>query len=224
MKLALGNVVIVGDEIQYLHRVQIQSSTAVSSAVAVAVNPPAPQVLAGATQLFTATVTNDQNGAGVIWTFSDTNCTAATCGTLTKNTTTAVIYTAPSSVPAPNNTVIVKATSNADGTKSGTATVKILPAIKVVFTPGFPSTLTHGTAGVPFSVNVTNDPANAGVIWSIPGGAGCTGSNCTALSAITPTSVTYTPPAAVPNPNTVTLTATSKTDPSQVAQLTITIN
>jgi len=224
VKLALGNVVIVGDEIQYLHRVQIQSSAAASSAVAVAVNPAAPQVPAGAVQQFTATVTNDQNGAGVNWDVSGPNCKADTCGTFSNKTTAAVTYTAPKSVPAPNDTVTVTATSIADGTKSGTATVKILPAIKVAFNLGFPPTLTHGTAGVPFSVNVTNDPANAGVIWSIPGGAGCTGSNCTALSAITPTSVTYTPPAAVPNPNTVTLTATSKTDPSQTAQLTITIN
>jgi hypothetical protein len=224
VKLALGSVVIVGDEIQYLHRVQIQNSATTGSALAIAINPAAPQVPIATTQAFTATVANDQNGAGVTWGLSGLNCAGAACGTLTSATTTTVTYTAPATGPNPNNTVTITATSKADSTKSGTATVTITPpALSVAIAPNPAPAATHGGPAISFTVTLQNDPTNAGVTWSLSGG-GCAGTTCGAFAASTPTSVTYNPPAVQPQPNTVTLTATSRSDQTKSDAVTISIN
>ena len=110
VNLALGSLVIVGDEIQYLQRVQIQSGVS-NSPVAVSVGPSTPQIPVGTTQAFTATITNDQNSSGVKWALSGPSCQASTCGTLTNETSTTVTYTAPGTQPSPNNTVALTATS-----------------------------------------------------------------------------------------------------------------
>jgi hypothetical protein len=223
--IALGNLVIVGDEIQYLQRVQIQSSVS-NAGVTVTVNPSAPQVPISATQSFTATVTNDLNGSGVNWTLSGPNCQAATCGTLTNQTTTTVTYTAPGSQPAPNNTTTLTATAKADSTKSGNATVTVIsapPPISVAITPNPAQPVTHGGAAVAFNTVVRNDSANAGVTWSVSG-AGCTGATCGTLTNSTPSAVSFTPPATVPNPSTVGLKATSNSNSRISDTVNITIN
>jgi hypothetical protein len=233
VKLALGSVIIVGQTIEYLERVQVQNSAAGASANAVTVTPatvslaisnPAPAT--PITQEFTAKVANDQNGAGVTWAVSGQNCKDTTCGTLTNRTTTTVTYTTPNTQPAPDNTVTLTATSIADTTKSGTAKITVTPpSISVAIKPPNPvPASTHGGAPSPFTVTVQNDPAGLGVTWLPPSGSGCAGSTCGTLSATTPTSVTYTPPAVKPSPNTVTLTATSNSDPTKSDSVTITIN
>jgi len=61
-----------------------------------------------------------------------------------------------------------------------------------------------------FIATITTTRRNHTVRWSLSG-AGCTGSACGTLSSTSSTSgtpVTYTPPATLPNPPTVTLTAT----------------
>ncbi len=78
---------------------------------------------------------------------------------------------------------------------------------------------------VSFTATVENDSSSKGVTWSLSGG-GCTGSACGTLSSATSqsgVSVTYTAPPSVPNPATVTLTATSITDPTKAATATITV-
>ena len=109
-----------GDEIQYLQRVQVQSSTS-PGAITVTVSPATVNTLwpslAGAppqTQKFTATVTNTTNTA-VTWAVSG----GSAYGTIDQTG----LYTAPSAVPA--GPVTVTATSQADTTKSGNATVDI---------------------------------------------------------------------------------------------------
>jgi len=225
VKLALGCVVIVGDMIEYLQRVQIQNS-ATGPTAAVTLNPAAPQVHAKDSQAFTATVAGDQNNAGVTWALSGTNCTGDTCGKLDKQTTTTVTYIAPDSPPSPNNTVTLTATSASDKTKSGSATITVLPpAIVVAISPKpAPSTIKAGdTTGTKFTATVTNDTTGAGVNWNVTG-AGCTGAICGILSVAADNSATYMPPATKPSPNTVTLTATSKTDNTKTDSVTITIN
>jgi hypothetical protein len=72
---------------------------------------------------------------------------------------------------------------------------------------------------------VANDSANKGVTWALSG-TGCSGVTCGAVSPATSASgtpVTYTAPAAPPNPATVTLTATSVADGTKSASTTITI-
>lgn len=76
-----------------------------------------------------------------------------------------------------------------------------------------------------FTATVHNDRHHRGVRWTLSG-TGCSGSACGTLSAGSSASgspLTYTAPAAVPNPATVTLTATSVSNTSKRATATITL-
>lgn len=94
------------------------------------------------------------------------------------------------------------------------------PPISVSVSPANPSV---GTGGVQnFTATLQSDFGNKGVTWSLSG-AGCSGSACGTLTNITPTTVTYTGPGSVPNPATVTLTATSVADTTKNGKATITV-
>lgn len=84
-----------------------------ATGIAVSVTPGAASLLASQTQQFTATVTGTAT-TGVTWSL------APAVGTIT----TGGLYTAPSNIPA-TQTVTVTATSIADATKSGAATVTL---------------------------------------------------------------------------------------------------
>jgi len=76
-----------------------------------------------------------------------------------------------------------------------------------------------------FTATVLNDPKNEGASWTLSG-AGCSGAACGMLSGTKSASgapVMYTAPAAVPNPPTVTLTATSVDDTTKSAKAAITL-
>ena len=90
--------------------------------VVVTVTPISTSVATGATQQLNAAVVGTSNTA-VIWKVQGAGCSAATCGTV--NSTG--LYAAPSAVPSPN-TVIVTATSTADPSKSGSASMAIFSA------------------------------------------------------------------------------------------------
>jgi hypothetical protein len=225
VKIALGSIVVVGDMIQYLQRVQVQNSATTGSQVVVAVAPSTAQVPVNATKQLTATVSNDQNSAGVTWSLSGPNCAGDTCGKLSGQTATTVTYAAPAVPPGPNITATITATSKADTTKSATATVTITPGpITVTISPKPAPPVSHGVpAPLVFNVAITYDPAAAGVKWSLSG-AGCKDATCGTLTAQTLTSVSYNPPLNKPAPNIVTLTATSNSDGMRADTVTITIN
>ena len=79
-----------------------------------------------------------------------------------------------------------------------------------------------GTGTQKFTAAVMNDYLNRGVTWALSG-AGCSGATCGSLTSMTSSSVTYNAPAAVPNPATVTLTATSINDTAKSSAATITV-
>lgn len=96
--------------------------------ITVSVLPATPTVVLGATQQFTATVTNDSANKGVTWTVtqSGTACAPA-CGAVSPSSTasgTATTYTAPSTMPA-SASVTITATSVADATKTASTTVTL---------------------------------------------------------------------------------------------------
>ena len=76
-----------------------------------------------------------------------------------------------------------------------------------------------------FTATVHNDWHHRGVRWTLSG-AGCSASTCGTLSATTSASgalITYTAPPNVPNPATVSLTATSVSNTAKRASATITV-
>jgi len=134
VQIALGQVVIVGQEIEYLQRVEVQTSG--QSTTGVNINPAAISLPVDAKQQFTATVSGDQNAAGVTWSLSGTDCKGNDCGTLGDITSTSVSYTAPNAPPVPESLVNLTGTSNADHTKSGIAKITITRVLSAAVASG----------------------------------------------------------------------------------------
>jgi hypothetical protein len=95
------------------------------------------------------------------------------------------------------------------------------PAISVAFVSEPPSSMSvSGTASI--AATVGNDPAGRGVTWSVK----CQSNQCGSFSVTSTASgvaTTYTAPATVPNPATVTLMATSASNGMVSAASTLTI-
>jgi uncharacterized protein (DUF1800 family) len=101
------------------------------------------------------------------------------------------------------------------GSASMSAQVTNTPAITIQIAPGSASLHPGGTQA--FSAAVTGT-ANSAVTWSVntPGGGSTT------LGFIS-SQGTYSAPAGVPNPNTITVTATSVADPTKSSSATVTL-
>jgi hypothetical protein len=197
------------------------SLTITIPAITLSLAPTSANVQAGAKAQLTATVTNDGGNNGVNWTIS---CSAAPCGSVSPTATangSATTYTAPASPPPSLLTVTLTATSVSDGTKTASATVTV-PVVTVSVIPSA-ATVKVG-ASAQFSAAVTNDVASNGVIWSVS----CSSSSCGSVSPKATASgadTTYTAPSTQIVGNlTVTLTATSVTDPAASASATITVS
>lgn len=95
------------------------------------------------------------------------------------------------------------------------------PPIAVSIGPS-PASLQVST-GAGFTAFVANDLANAGVTWTVTcGSAGACGT-FSAAAELNGVATDYVAPAAIPTNNTVTLTATSVTNPTASASRTVTI-
>jgi dienelactone hydrolase len=190
----------------------------------VSIAPSTITVLAGATFMFTATVTNDPANKGVTWTVS---CPTAPCGTVLPSATAsgvATTYRAPTTPPASNLNVLLTATSVTNTSATGSANVTV-PAIVVSVAPG--SALIPTNITQQFTAAVNNDRANKGVTWTLTeGGAECspTCGTISSTNSASGTPITYTAPATIPAGPTVTLTATSAEDTTKSASATITIS
>ncbi|HEY1205943.1 MAG TPA: hypothetical protein VGF05_14725 [Bryobacteraceae bacterium] len=214
VKLALGSVVIVGDQIEYLQRVQVQgnaSQPGPPSGVAVTISPTAQSVVVGATQQFVATVTGSTNTA-VAWSVNGIAGGNATLGTVSS----AGLYTAPAVIPT-QNPVTVKATSTADPSQFSSATVTVTASpITVAISPTSANVAKTGTQQ--FTAAVAGS-TNTGVAWSVNGVVG----GNSAVGTITSGGL-YTAPSSVPNPSTVTVTATSAAAVTQSSSATVAIH
>ena len=125
-------------------------TTQLSGQVSVSISPPLVTMATLATQPFTATVSGSSNTA-VTWQvngISGGNSTAGLVSTTVLGTTNEAIFLAPSTVPSPAS-VSVTAISQADSTKSATATVTIqLPS----------------RSGVTYYVSTSGNDNNAGTL------------------------------------------------------------
>ena len=160
-----------------------------------------------------ATVQNDPTNSGVSWTLTANGaaCTPA-CGSLSGATATSVTYTPPKSAPAtqPSLTAI----SVHDGSKFDVDNFSISVAPISVSIGDKIRTAYAGSNAIFFNANVANDPSASGVTWTLTtNGASCT-SACGTISANQPGQfgTFYTPPATVPTPSSVTLSAVSNAD------------
>jgi hypothetical protein len=149
-----------------------------------------------------ATVQNDSSNSGVTWTLTaaaDGLACAPLCGSLTGATTTSVTYTPPPSgtTSLPYNAPRITATAVKDTTKFDMDNISVVTTTVTITNKV--NAVRAGSGAITFQAVVQNDPTNSGVYWAIgaSGVADCT-PTCGTLSNVTPTSVTYTPPATVP--------------------------
>ena len=131
--------------------------------ITVSVSPGSVQLIASATQQFTATVPGTTSTA-VAWSLS--GCT----GFRPRNRLdTNGSYTAPPPIPSADD-VTVTATSQADPSKFASATVHLVPVSFSISPTGPLNVSINATQN--FTVIVNGDSSNAGVVWSLD--AGCT--------------------------------------------------
>ena len=152
--------------------------------ITVTVTPNNISVNTGAQQQFTATVTGTSN-TSVTWSITGIGCVSQSCGTISQTG----LYTAPPTLPTPSYLNVV-ATSVADPTKSGSATVTIVALVSVTITPTSATVITGGQQQFTASVSGSQ---NQNVTWTVSG-TGCNGVACGTVS----NSGLYTAPASVP--------------------------
>lgn len=186
--------------------------TAPPPVCSVSINPTSASVLTSATQQFTAT-TQGCTPSTVTWQVNGVTGGNSTVGTVDGTG----LYTAPASVPSPN-TVTVTAVSNADNTKTASATVTINPVVtcSVGLTPQIVSIFVNNTQQFTATTSNCTPPTVFYQVNGVNGGNSTVGTiNGSGL---------YTAPASVPSPATVTVTAVSNADNTKVANSTVTIN
>ena len=174
------------------------TATITLNPVSISLSPPTASLYAQQTQQFTPSVTNTSNTA-VTWSLSPTGVGSISAGGL---------YTAPASITA-QQSVTVKVTSQADPTKSASATVTLLAPVSVSVNP--PSVSLYASQTQQFTSSVTNT-SNTSVTWSITPAIGTI--NSAGL---------FTAPSTIASQQTVTVRATSVADPTKSASASVTL-
>jgi hypothetical protein len=153
-------------------------------------------------------------------------------GTISATGTETATYTAPATLPATNPvTIHATASSVTSGATTESATATITSNVVVVVSPPTATVATGQRMAFTASVANTSDTT---VTWSVNGiangnasvGQICvSGTNpCAAPAGPASGSIDYLAPSAVPSPNTVSLVATSRADPSRTGMSAITIS
>ncbi|MBZ5526218.1 MAG: hypothetical protein LAP21_28705, partial [Acidobacteriia bacterium] len=165
--------------------------------VTISVLPQSASLFGGQTQTFTANVAGTSNTA-VTWSIDPSSVGSISA---------AGVYTAPASVTA-TQTVIAKATSNADPSRTATATITLNPPVSISVSPTSATLVPSETLQLVATVGNTS---NTAVTWSL------NPNNIGTISAVG----LYTAPASVIGLQTVVVTATSQADPSKSASAPI---
>ncbi len=180
-----------------------------AATVSVSVSPLSASVQTGGSQQFSATVTGSTN-TSVTWTVNGVSGGNSTVGQVSSNG----LYAAPAAVPG-TNPVTIAAVSQADPTKSGSASIQITTPATISVKPATASVFVGSTQQ--FQVTLSG-PSNTAVTWAVNG---VTGGN--AVVGTVSNKGLYTAPAAVPAPSTVTLSVTSQASPSLSGAASVTV-
>jgi hypothetical protein len=219
---------------------QASAPISITSNFTLLVNAPQ-SVPAGGASTIVATMTpvaGSNPNTVLSWSLSGPGCSSATCGTLTVVTTQGsggtvtadtATYTAPSTPPSPDS-VVVTVTPQADPTKKAQAAMAVQAGVNVSLSP------TTDTLAANHRVTLTAQvfgTTNIGVNWSVSGVSGgdtslgqicIVGSNpCQSAASGSALQVDYLAPGTIPQPNPVSVTATSVADGTKNAAAQITI-
>jgi hypothetical protein len=190
--------------------------------IVVMVAPTAVSIPTASEQVFTVNISGTGSGAsGVTWSVNGIAGGNSTIGTIVATSSSTALYTAPTAPPSPA-TVTVTATSAADSSKFGNASVTITCAATNSISP----LLASVSLGQPQAFTASFCLAAGAVIsWDVNGIA----SGNSTLGTIVPSSATtalYTAPTDLPGTNPVTIHATVSPQPgsgAEVASATVTI-
>ncbi len=200
------------------------ASVTVTCAATNSVSPAAVNVALGNSQSFTAAFCLPPSTA-IVWDVSRTVGGSAVLGTIISTGANTALYTAPADLP-PTNPVTIHA---AAGTLSASSIVTVTSHVSVSVSP--PSAALAPMQRTSFAAIVANT-SDSDVTWSVNGipngsnvvGLVCqTGSNPCAPPAPGTTVVDYIAPSSAPTPNSITLLAASRADPSKSGAAIITI-
>lgn len=159
---------------------------------------------------FAATVTNTTDTT-VSWSVNGIAGGNSTVGTISSTG----VYTAPADLPSPTS-VQITATSHADTTKSGSASITITSDITLSLTPNPASVELGATQAFRAAITSSGHP-DITVRWSLSGAA------CPSACGTVDSSGTFTAPAILPSPASVTITAQSVADPSKQVSAAVTV-
>jgi len=202
----------------------------------------APQsVPAGGAATIVATmipVTGSNPSAILSWSLSGPGCSSTTCGTLTVVTTQGsggsviadtATYTAPSTPPNPD-TVTVTVTPQADPSKMAQAAMAIQAGINVSLSPATVTLAANHRVTLTAQVFGTTNTAMNWSVSGISGGNTTLGqicvvgsSPCQSVTSGNSLQVDYLAPGAIPQPNPVSVVATSAADTTKSASAQITV-
>jgi hypothetical protein len=219
-----------------------QASAAISITSNFTLQVTAPQsVPAGGAATIVATMTpvaGSNPNTVLSWSLSGPGCSSTTCGTLTVVTTQGsggavtadtATYTAPTTPPSPDS-VIVIVTPQADPTKKAQATMAVQAGVNLSLSPATDTLAANHRMTLTAQVFGTT---NTGVNWSVSGvsdgntslGQICIvgSSPCQSVSSGSALQVDYLAPGTIPQPNPVSVMATSAADATKSASAQITI-
>ncbi len=162
----------------------------------------------GQTQTITATVANDSTSGGVIWTLSGP-------GTLSDNSKTTVVYTAPTTLSV-TTTATITATSVANSSITATESITV-NAVLTITTTSLPA----GTLNVPYNSFVNAAGAPAPFTWSVISGSLPAGLTFLTTSTSSSAEISGTPTLLGTSNFSVQVTDTSGTSVTQALSITI---
>jgi hypothetical protein len=183
--------------------------------VSITIDPASGSLFLGQTQQFGSTVTGTTNTL-VTWSVNGITGGNPAVGVIS----TAGLYAAAQILPNPAS-VTIMATSQADPSKSATATVTVKSDVALSL---LPTSVNLGLAVAQFfteSMKASGNPSLA-ITWSVNGIVGGNPAVGTIVAASF-TSALYTAPSTLPSPSTVSITARSVADPSATANAAVTL-
>ncbi len=200
-----------------------------------------PSVPAGGTAAIVATMTpvpGSNPSTTLSWSLSGPGCSSTACGTLTVVTTQGsggsvtadtATYTAPTTPPNPAS-VTVTVTPQADPTKKAQATMAVQAGVNVSVSPSTDTLAANHRVTLTAQVLGTT---NTGVNWSVSGVAGgnttigqicvVASSPCQSVTNGGALQVDYVAPGTIPQPNPVSVAATSVADATKNATAQVTV-
>ena len=185
------------------------------SAVALSISPTSANVIVGQSTSIFATLTGSTNTL-VNWQVNGVAGGNATVGTITLSGLV-VLYTAPAEIPSPA-TVTIKAISQADTTKTSSATFTVVAGVLII-PPSVNATLRQ-QATLSATVLGASDTT---LVWDVNGIVGGDAASVGTIDAASQTVAYYTSPNHIPN-SPVAIHAVLQSDPSVAGTVSVMVS